>query len=189
VLVEVLDTGGIREANLGLAVARATVRAHGGEIIVRKRTGGGAVASIVLPAFEDGTSAVASRREEASAQRRRLLVAEDDPLVLRALTRVLARDFEIAAACNGREALDLVRAGRTFDAMLCDLIMPELSGIELHALLLREDPELARRTVFLTGGAFSIEAQSFLETAGQPHFEKPVDLKTVRDRLLELSED
>lgn len=206
IVVEVSDTGsGIAAGNvgqvfdpffttkprrpgMGLAICQATVTAHGGEISIRPRDGGGTVIHVVLPTLEAeiaenplGTST------EGAAHQRRVLVVDDDPLVLRSLTRVLARDFEVASARNGREALDLVRAGGTFDAMLCDLMMPELSGIELHELLERDDPELAKRTVFLTGGAFTGRAQTFLEAVGQPHLEKPVDLKTVRELLMELS--
>ena len=207
VVVEVADTGsGITPANaaqvfdpffttkprrpgMGLAIAQATVNAHGGEISVRPREGGGTVVRVVLPTLEAETAESSSTGQvEGAAHQRRVLVVDDDPLVLRSLTRVLARDFDVSSARNGREALDLVRAGGTFDAMLCDLMMPELSGIELHELLEHDDPELAKRTVFLTGGAFSGRAQTFLEAVGQPHLEKPVDLKTVRELLLELSQ-
>jgi PAS domain S-box-containing protein len=202
VVVEIADTGcGIpptelghvfepffttkpRRQGMGLAICRATIASHGGDITIGPREGGGTIVRIVLPTLEAESAKV---RAEPLAQQRRVLVVDDDPLVLRSLTRVLARDFEVAAARNGREALDLVRAGATFDAMLCDLMMPELSGIELHAVLERDDPELAKRTIFLTGGAFSGPAQTFLETIGQPHLEKPVDLKTVRELVLELS--
>ena len=205
VIVEIADTGsGIPAANLsqifepffttkprrpgmGLAIVQATVRSHGGEISVRARDGGGTVIQVILPTLEAESQESAIGGQVEGIQQRRILVVDDDPLVLRSLTRVLARDFEIASARNGREALDLVRAGGTFDAMLCDLMMPELSGIELHELLERDDPELAKRTIFLTGGAFSGRAQTFLEAVGQPHLEKPVDLKTVRELLLELS--
>lgn len=205
VVVEISDTGGgISPANadhifdpffstkprrpgMGLTICQATVTAHGGEIAVRPGDRGGTVVKLVLPTLEaeSGISLVAV---DGAAPQRRVLVVDDDPLVLRSLTRVLARDFDVSSARNGREALDLVRAGGTFDAMLCDLMMPELSGIELHGLLERDDPELARRTVFLTGGAFSGRAQTFLEAVGQPHLEKPVDLKTVRELLKELSQ-
>ena len=174
-----------RRPGMGLAICQATVAAHGGEIEIHPRERGGTVVRVVLPTLEAET---ADSTAEGAAPQRRVLVADDDPLVLRSLTRVLARDFDVSSARNGREALDLVRAGGTFDAMLCDLMMPELSGIELHELLERDDPELARRTVFLTGGAFSGRAQTFLEAVGQPHLEKPVDLKTVRELLLELSQ-
>jgi len=202
VVIEVADTGsGIppselgrvfepffttkpRRPGMGLAICRATIASHGGDITIGPREGGGTIVRIVLPTLEAES---AKAQTEPLAQQRRVLVVDDDPLVLRSLTRVLARDFEVAAARNGREALDLVRAGATFDAMLCDLMMPELSGIELHAVLERDDPELAKRTVFLTGGAFSGRAQTFLETIGQPHLEKPVDLKAVRELLLEMS--
>ncbi len=204
VVIEVTDTGvGVPPANLtqifepffstkprrpgmGLAIAQAIVRAHGGEISAIPRSGGGTIIRIVLPTLEAETQETGIRIE--GAPQRRVLVVDDDPLVLRSLTRVLARDFEVASARNGREALDLVRAGGTFDAMLCDLMMPELSGIELHEMLAQDDPELAKRTVFLTGGACSGHAQTFLEAVGQPHLEKPVDLKTVRELLLELSQ-
>jgi PAS domain S-box-containing protein len=171
---------------MGLTICAAAIAAHGGELSIHPREGGGTTVRIVLRTFEADLAAGAAAQIQGAAQRR-VLVVDDDPLVLRSLTRVLARDFEVASARNGREALDIVRAGGTFDAMLCDLMMPELSGIELHELLEKDDPELARRTVFLTGGAFSPSAQTFLDSVGQPHLEKPVDLKTVRDLLLELS--
>lgn len=206
-VVEVADTGtGIPTANInqvfdpffttkarrpgmGLAIARATIVAHGGEITLRPNASGGTIVRVVLPTLEAELSEdpIKSHGEDGTSQRR-VLVVDDDPLVLRSLTRVLARDFEVASARNGREALDLVRAGGIFDAMLCDLMMPELSGIELHEVLERDDPELAKRTVFLTGGAFSGRAQTFLAAVGQPHLEKPVDLKTVRDLLMSLSQ-
>jgi PAS domain S-box-containing protein len=173
-----------RYPGMGLAICQATVSAHGGEITVNSREGGGTVVTVTLPTIE----AEGSEEAKDPVAQRRVLVVDDDPLVLRSLTRVLARDFEVASARNGREALDLVRAGGTFDAMLCDLMMPELSGIELHELLVQDDPELAKRTVFLTGGAFSGRAQSFLDAVGQPHVEKPVDFKIVRELLLELSQ-
>jgi PAS domain S-box-containing protein len=174
-----------RRPGMGLAIARAAVAAHGGEISLTSRAGGGTVARVVLPTLEAELGDEAKQKTEVA--QRRVLVVDDDPLVLRSLTRILARDFEVAAARNGREALDMVRAGGTYDAMLCDLVMPELSGIELHEVLTHDDPELAKRTVFLTGGAFTGRAQTFLESVGQPHLEKPVDLKTVRELLMQMS--
>ena len=173
-----------RRPGMGLAIVRAAVAAHGGEIMLSARTGGGTIAKVTLPTLE---ADLGEEVKPESLSQRRVLVVDDDPLVLRSLTRILARDFEVAAARNGREALDLVRAGGTYDAMLCDLVMPELSGIELHEVLTHDDPELAKRTVFLTGGAFTGRAQTFLESVGQPHLEKPVDLKAVREVLLRMS--
>jgi PAS domain S-box-containing protein len=172
-----------RRPGMGLAIARAAVSAHSGEISLAPRPGGGTIAKVILPTME---ADLGDEKAEGLTQRR-VLVVDDDPLVLRSLTRILARDFDVAAARNGREALDLVRAGGTYDAMLCDLVMPELSGIELHEVLTHDDPELARRTVFLTGGAFTGRAQTFLESVGQPHLEKPVDLKAVREILMRMS--
>ncbi|MBX3228579.1 MAG: response regulator [Labilithrix sp.] len=175
-----------RRPGMGLAIARAAVSAHSGELTLSPRPGGGTIAKVALPTVEAGADD-ATKTQKESALQRRVLVVDDDPLVLRSLTRILARDFEVAQARNGREALDLVRAGGSYDAMLCDLVMSELSGIELHEVLTHDDPELAKRTVFLTGGAFTGRAQTFLDTVGQPHLEKPVDLKEVRDLLMRMS--
>lgn len=176
-----------RRPGMGLAICQATVADHGGEISIRPRDGGGTVVCVVLPTIEaELAPELPGPRGRPKATQGRLLVVDDDPLVLRSLTRVLARDFEVASARNGREALDLVQADGPFDAMLCDLVMPELSGIELHERLVRDAPDLAKRTVFLTGGA-NARQRTRLAEVGQPHLEKPVDVKTVREMLLRIS--
>src|SRR5262249_22508261 len=92
----------------------------------------------------------------------RVLVVDDEPLVASAARRLLARSHEVQVAHCGRSALLLIDTAR-FDAVLCDLMMPNMTGIELHARLSESRPELAERMVFLTGGVFDDEAERFLE--------------------------
>lgn len=69
--------------------------------------------------------------------------------------------------------------GARFDVILCDLMMPVMTGMELHAELHRLDPLQARRMVFLTEGAFTMDAQSFLAQVENERLEKPFSLKTL----------
>lgn len=78
---------------------------------------------------------------------------------------------------SGRAALEQLCAGEAFDVIVCDLMMPGMSGLDLHTELRRRAPELAERIIFLTGGAVSRRAQQFLETFG---FEKPCNLQELR---------
>ena len=89
---------------------------------------------------------------------------------------------------SAREARDLFAAGEHFDVTLCDLLMPEESGMQLFEHVLRERPELAPRFIFMTGGAFLPEAERFLQKISNPRIEKPFEVAAVRrlvDQLLE----
>jgi CheY-like chemotaxis protein len=70
---------------------------------------------------------------------------------------------EVATALGGRDALLVLQKQGDFDAILCDLQMPEMSGMELYEKVEARYPELAPRFIFSTGGAFSTEAKRFLE--------------------------
>jgi CheY-like chemotaxis protein len=77
-------------------------------------------------------------------------------------------------------ALDLIRRGERYDVIFCDLMMPQITGMELHAELLRSQPEQAANVVFLTGGAFTAAAREFLDEVPNRRLEKPFDLKELR---------
>ncbi|MGZ5958918.1 MAG: response regulator, partial [Myxococcaceae bacterium] len=86
----------------------------------------------------------------------------------------------------GHAALTMLEAG-PFDAVLCDLMMPHMTGMELHACLSRTRPEVAGRMVFLTGGVFHVEAERFLRDnsrwcMGKP-FDPPALLALVAERI------
>ena len=103
-------------------------------------------------------------------------------MILRSVNRVLKARHEVVTTTRGREALDWIARGDDFDVIICDLMMPELSGQEFYQALLADRPDLAERMIFLTGGAFTPEAQAFLDGSPQPRLSKPfdpVELRTV----------
>jgi signal transduction histidine kinase/CheY-like chemotaxis protein/sugar lactone lactonase YvrE len=177
---------------LGLSICHSYVQNMGGDIHVRSELGKGTTFEVVLPpapAHPSGEQAAVSPRMGVSTARGRLLIIDDEPLLIAALSRTLAPEHEVVALTNARTALERLRAGERFALILCDLMMPEMTGMELHATLLGEAPDQAERMVFLTGGAFTEAAQAFLDTTRLPCLEKPFEPETLRTRLRTLLEE
>jgi C4-dicarboxylate-specific signal transduction histidine kinase len=166
---------------LGLAIAHRIVTAAGGHIEVETQVGQGTTFHVTLPAAGEPA------REEATspspvpsgAGRLRVLVVDDDALVVRSVARTLADRYEIVTASSAVEALAHVERGERFDALLCDLMMPQMTGMELHARLEERAPALARRMLFITGGAFTDAAARFL-AEGRACVEKPFEPEALR---------
>src|SRR5262249_3455689 len=114
------------------------------------------------------------------ARQGRLLIIDDEAVFAGSLQRYLSSEHDVTVATSGRAALDRVCAGERFDAIVCDLMMPGTSGVELHAELARLAPELADRMIFLTGGVCSRRTQAFLDNVANPWFEKPCNLQELR---------
>jgi CheY-like chemotaxis protein len=104
-----------------------------------------------------------------------VLVVDDEELVGLALSRLLSPEHDVSAVSSAEEALALIRAGRRFDLLLCDLMMPGASGIDLFEHLSAIAPDQAGKVVFMTGGAFTPKAGAFLETVSNRKLRKPLD--------------
>lgn len=120
---------------------------------------------------------------EASSSAHRILVVEDEEAVAEGLRLLLEHEYSVEVASSGSEALELLLGGGRFDAVLCDLMMPGMSGIDLYRALEARAPGAEARLVFMTGGAFTAEAEAFLDEVANPRVEKPFDFASV-DRLL-----
>jgi CheY-like chemotaxis protein len=118
-----------------------------------------------------------------STDRPRVLAIDDEPGILELLELAFEDDYEVVAVPSGAEALALLERGESFDAVLCDLMMPDIDGIAIHEYLERTRPELARCTIFLTGGAFSERSQRFLREADRRLIEKPFRFERISEEI------
>jgi CheY-like chemotaxis protein len=170
---------------LGLSVCHGIVTSLGGDITFDSEIGKGTVFRVRLPPAP-ARAAVARKQVElpsATAPRASILIIDDEPLVRRAIERSLDRDHDVVAAATAGEALARLASGERFDLILCDLMMPEMTGMEMAERLKREDPAVAERMVFLSGGAFTPEAVEFLRTASSRFIEKPFLPDDLRRRV------
>lgn len=120
-----------------------------------------------------------ARPDSPADVRARVLIVDDDPMVGRALRRILsAHDVEHVG--SGHDALARFDAGARYDLVLCDLMMPEMNGPDLHRALAAIAPEVLSRFAFLTGGACTPELEAYLASSGVPVLEKPVDAAALR---------
>jgi PAS domain S-box-containing protein len=167
---------------LGLAICQRIVTGMGGELAVRSEPGVGTTFTVSLPiAREDPVGAPAPAAEPAVVGRRgHILLVDDEPSVLRILERLLAKDHEVVAVESAREALGLCVGGTTFDLILCDMMMPDMTGMDLHSELAKVLPKQAERMIFLTGGAFTTSARDFLSASDRKQIEKPFDSGNLR---------
>ncbi|ACY14463.1 response regulator [Haliangium ochraceum] len=113
----------------------------------------------------------------------RILIVDDEPFVRNALCRVL-NGYELSTAANGEEALSQLSADElSFDLILCDLMMPGVSGMDIYEFLKRRQPGREMQLMFLTGGVFTEEAQAFVANIPNPVIQKPFKFDQLRNLI------
>jgi CheY-like chemotaxis protein len=117
------------------------------------------------------------------ARRGRVLVVDDDLQVCRLIARLLEAEHEVVTAVSAAQALELIRGGERFDLVLCDLVMPQMSGMDLHAELTRAAPGMAEKMVFMTGGVFDDKASEFLDSVPNAQVLKPFCRTALRQLI------
>ncbi|RKH65668.1 PAS domain S-box protein [Corallococcus aberystwythensis] len=173
---------------LGLSICHGIITGLGGDILVESTVGKGSTFRVVLPAPQPESadrSPEPAVPTEPVVPRGRVLVVDDEPAVGRVLQRLL-RGHDVEVATSGRQALERMSRAPGFDAVLCDVMMPDLAGRDVYEAVRREYPGLERRFVFVSGGAFTSGAREFLEHIPNPLLEKPFDEARVRDAVEEL---
>lgn len=132
-------------------------------------------------AFDDGARARLDYSPARHARRRGyVLVVDDEPLIGASARRLLSPEHDVVVVHSAEAALSAVESPRPFDVVLCDLMMPGMTGIELHEALVRGRPEIAGRMVFVTGGAFTEAAEDFLERVALRWMDKPFDPRALQ---------
>jgi signal transduction histidine kinase/ActR/RegA family two-component response regulator len=207
VVVEIEDTGvGIAEADrprlfepffstkphdkgngLGLFVSFGIVSALGGRIEVESELGRGTLVRVLIPAFRGDHAApkLISAPPRPLLASRRILIVDDDLLVARTLARQLS-GHTVEVAGNGREALALLESrGHAFDLVLCDLMMPDLTGMDVFEEAERRWPHLAHRFVFISGGGVNERSRQFIERHAARLVTKPIDSRQLSKLLAE----
>jgi PAS domain S-box-containing protein len=174
---------------LGLFVCHGIIKGMGGTLTAESPPGAGATFVVTLPpaALAAPAPGEVAAVPAARARRARVLAVDDEPQVLRSIQRALGAHEVVVADC-GRDALSRLATDQAFDVILCDLMMGDMTGMDLHAELHRRSTDLAARIVFMTGGVFTDGARDFLAGVSNACIEKPFDLVALRAMVTARSE-
>ncbi|WNG45571.1 response regulator [Archangium minus] len=167
---------------LGLSICHNLITAMGGELHVRSDLGRGSTFQVLLPAATTAEEPYVPEpipTTVTEGPRGRVLVIDDEPMLCSALERILRPHHDVVLTTLAAEALPQLEAGAHFDLILCDLMMPRMSGMDFHAALQRLRPDLIGRIIFLTGGAFTPQAKTFLERVPNRRVEKPFNARAL----------
>jgi CheY-like chemotaxis protein/anti-sigma regulatory factor (Ser/Thr protein kinase) len=168
---------------LGLPICRSILEGLGGHVELESMRGKGTTARVTLPAFVDtfGGASPEARTAPSTAPppgRARILVVDDEPLVASLLGRLLSGEHDVTVATSAVQGLSLIET-TTYDAIVCDVMMPVMTGMDFYAKLKESSPSLADRIVFITGGAFVPRVAEFLARVPNPKLDKPLNLKEL----------
>ena len=167
---------------LGLSISHGTIAGLGGTIDVTSTVGSGTCFRVTLPAAKRWRSAAGRWRAAAEPYvRRRVLVIDDDRQVGEAIARVLSSEADVDLVTEGRVALERLAAGERWDVVICDLMMPDCSGVDVYAGTVERAPDAVGSLVFMTAGAFTPRTRAFLENVSRPCLEKPLDAERIRE--------
>jgi signal transduction histidine kinase/BarA-like signal transduction histidine kinase len=175
---------------LGLAVAYNIVKDHGGRIRVESEPGRGTSFVVDLPVSataEPPPAPAPAPTPKETLRGASILVVEDEHALASAMSEALQEaGLKVDVAGDGADALARVRK-ETYDAIICDLKMPRVSGMVIYRAIAAATPSLARRVIFVTGDVAATDAERFLADSGCRWLVKPFRigdlLRAVRDTL------
>ncbi len=173
---------------LGLSVTRDLVIELGGTITVENAPEGGTTFRVTLPSRNLPTRETSADQRPRSTRvprkRPRVLVIDDEPMLCEMLQEALSSEYEVTTCSTPQTGLVALERGG-YDVIVCDLMMPELTGMDIYEHLAEKKPELTRSVLFITGGVFTERARTFLATTRRPQIRKPFK----HEELVEAIED
>jgi PAS domain S-box-containing protein len=177
-------------SGLGLPICRNIVEEFGGDIHVESEPGKGTCFTIRLP-IGAGPSQVPGPVSPAVTPhapnvRGRVLIVDDEGGIRKVMARVLGTDHDVVMAASGQAARAILEHDQCFDVILCDLMMPDMSGVDLHQWLAEAHPAVAERVVFLSGGAFTPKAASYVAGVRNRRIDKPFASADLKQLVAEL---
>jgi len=169
---------------MGLAISRSLIEGMKGSIRFESIADRGTTFFLVLPRAGDEPEVVAEQTTSAppavdeSAKPLRILVIDDDAAVLRSIRRMLSQ-HTVRTEEDAKRALKHCKED-DFDVILCDIMMPLMSGDQFYAELKATQPDLASKVTFMTGGVLTPSTEKFLVTVDRPVLTKPLDVEELR---------
>ena len=158
---------------LGLFICRDILLRAGGTIRAESEPAKGTTMVITLQRSEPATSAEAAPVSTKRLSGRRILVVDDEPLIVKTIIRALGHDNVVVGETCPERALELAFADPPFDAIVCDVMMEGLTGVDVYERIARARPGMEMRIVFVSGGAHTARTRAFLASVPNRCLTKP----------------
>lgn len=177
---------------LGLPIVHGLVTSHGGSIDLESREGHGTTITLSLVASSRDGEEVAPRApgpasvESALHGPSTVLLVDDEPSVLKLLERCVGSHMKVITAGGGREAIEALKTEPEIELVCCDIMMPEVSGVEVFHWIEQNRADLLPNVLMITGGVFTDAARRFIAESQPELLNKPFSVRDVRDRLSRL---
>jgi len=175
---------------LGLSICRDIVVRAGGDLVARSTVGQGTTMTVsLLRATGDRVEVRPSKPPSVppatalAAGPKRVLIVDDETAIVRLLSESLESLATVVGETVPDRALDLILGEPAFDAIVCDVMMPGMTGIDLHERVARDRPDLAARFVFMCGGTYTARARDHLERVPNPRLNKPFRMAQLIDAI------
>ena len=167
----------IEGVGLGLAITKKLVEMLGGRIVVQSVFGSGSKFTFYIKQKIVEKKVKEFEKEEAELllTNKRVLLVDDNALNIKVAERLFKGYGLIVESCtSGDECLYLLKAGKTYDLIFMDDMMPKLSGTEtLH--LLQEIPEFDTRVIALTANAIEGMRDKYIKEGFADYLAKPIE--------------
>ena len=185
---------------LGLPICQNIITELGGDIFVESRVGKGTVFKVILPPASEQTTKVLKTSKdqenenlkEGSVNQKqvsRILIVDDEVVLGSAVGRILQKDYEVMVVDSGRKGLELVLGQNQFDVVLCDIMMPDVTGMDIHDTLGKQNPAMLDKFIFISGGAFTERTRAFIQTIPERQLiSKPFEMSTIKNAIRTLLE-
>jgi signal transduction histidine kinase len=171
---------------LGLAISADIVRHHGGTLRLVETSDAGTTFEVVLPLIGAPAPvppvvvALPTPTLVPSAVRPRVLIIDDEALLLDSYARIFRHEYELTLVGSGAEAMTLLEADGRWDAIVCDVMMPDQDGVAVHDWVVEHRPALLRTMIFCSGGAYTPRSLAFTERLGDQVLQKPIGIRSLR---------
>jgi signal transduction histidine kinase/ActR/RegA family two-component response regulator len=166
-----------RGTGLGLYISNNIVVGFGGQLLLEEGIDGGCAFRVILPACSSRAAPSPETPKAPHLSELRILVVDDEPAILHCMGALL-RPHTVAIARDGPDALETLSRD-PFDVVICDLMMPGMSGVDLYREVCNRWPVLARRFVFMTGGTYAKTREDQPDTSEVPVLLKPFDRRDL----------